>query len=84
MFIKSYQRTLEGKKILREKQLAVRIHFFTLFAKYLKDNKQKSLYLVRIKARIFVVGHYFFLDAYGFPRASLLENCSQFETNNVQ
>ena len=40
---------------------------------YLKDNKHNSLHLVRKYARIFVLGHYLFLVAHSFPRASLSE-----------
>ena len=35
-------------------------------------------------ARIFVRGHYLFREAHSFPRASLSENCSLLETDNVQ
>ena len=44
--------------------------------KDLKDNKDDSLHLGRKYARIFVLGHYLFLVAHSFPRASLSENCS--------
>jgi len=44
--------------------------------KYLKNNKHNSLLLGRKYARIFVLGHYLFLEAHSFPRATLLENCS--------
>ena len=36
------------------------------------------------KARIFVLGHYLFLEAQSFPRASLSENCSLLGTDNVR
>ena len=39
----------------------------------LKDNKDNSLHLGRKYARIFVLGHYLFLVAHSFPRASLSE-----------
>ena len=39
--------------------------------KDLKDNKDKSRHLARKYARIFVLGHYLFLVAHSFPRASL-------------
>ena len=35
-------------------------------------------------ARIFVLGHYLFLEAQSFPRASLSENCSLLGTDNVR
>ena len=35
-------------------------------------------------ARIFVLGHYLFLVAHSFPRASLSENCSLLGTDNVR
>ena len=41
--------------------------------KDLKDNKDDSLHLGRKYARIFVLGHYLFLAAHSFPRASLSE-----------
>ena len=51
--------------------------------KDLKDNKDNSRHLARKYARIFVLGHYLFLVAHSFPRASLLENCSLLGTDNV-
>ena len=50
----------------------------------LKDNKDNSLHLGRKYARIFVLGHYLFLVAHSFPRATLLENCSPLGTDNVR
>ena len=44
--------------------------------KDLKDNKDNSLHLGRKYVQIFVLGHYLFLKAHSFPRASLSENCS--------
>ena len=35
-------------------------------------------------ALIFVLGHYLFLKAHSFPRATLSENCSLLGTGNVQ
>ena len=35
-------------------------------------------------AWIFVLGHYLFLKAHSFPRATLSENCSLLGTNNVR
>ena len=52
--------------------------------KDLKDNKDNSLHLGRKYARIFVLGHYLFLVAHSFPRASLSENCSLLGTDNVR
>ena len=40
--------------------------------KDLKDNKDNGLHLGRKYARIFVLGHYLFLVAHSFPRASLI------------
>ena len=51
--------------------------------KDLKDNKDNSLHLGRKYARIFVLGHYLFLVAHSFPRATLSENCSLLGTDNV-
>ena len=52
--------------------------------KDLKDNKNNSLHLGRKYARIFVLGHYLFLVAHNFPRATLSENCSVLATDNVR
>ena len=52
--------------------------------KDLKDNKDNSHHLGRKYARIFVLGHYLFLVAHSFPRASLSENCSLLGTDNVR
>ena len=52
--------------------------------KDLKDNKDNSLHLGRKYARIFVLGHYLFLVAHSFPRATLSENCSLLGTDNVR
>ena len=41
--------------------------------KDLKDNKDNSRHLGGKYARIFVLGHYLFLVAHSFPRASLSE-----------
>ena len=35
-------------------------------------------------ARIFVLGHYLFLQAHSFPRATLSKSCSLLGTNNVR
>ena len=48
----------------------------------LKDNKD-SLHLGRKYAWIFVLGHYLFLIAHSFLRASLSENCPLLGTDNV-
>ena len=50
----------------------------------MKDNKDNSRHLGRKYARIFVLGHYLFLEAHSFPRAWLSENCSLLGTNNVR
>ena len=52
--------------------------------KNLKDNKDNSLHLGRKYVRIFVFGHYLFLVAHSFPRATLSENCSLLGTDNVR
>ena len=57
---------------------------FARCEKDLKDNKDNSLHLGRKYARIFVLGHYLFLVAHSFPRASLSENCSLLGTDNVR
>ena len=57
---------------------------FARCEKDLKDNKDNSRHLGRKYARIFVLGHYLFLVAHNFPRASLSENCSLLGTDNVR
>ena len=52
--------------------------------KDLKDNKDNSHHMGRKYAWIFVLGHYLFLVAHGFPRALLSENCSLLRTDNVR
>ena len=47
-----------------------------MLQKYLKGNKHSSLHLAGKYARIFVFGHYLFLEACSFPQATLPENCS--------
>ena len=49
-----------------------------------KKNKDSSLHLGRNYARKVVLGHYLFLVAYSFPRASLSENCSLLGIDNVR
>jgi len=53
--------------------------------KDLKDNKHNSLHLGRKYALdlTFVPGHYLFLVAHSFPRATLSENCFLLGTDNV-
>ena len=51
--------------------------------KDLKD-KDNSPHLGRKYAWIFVLGHYLFLIAHSFPRASRSENCSLLGTDNVR
>ena len=46
------------------------------------DNKHNSLNLAAKITWIFVLGHYLFLEAHSFPRASLSENCSLRGTDN--
>ena len=46
-------------------------------------NTIASIWLLKY-ARIFVLGHYLFLEAHSFPRASLSENCSLLGTDNVR
>ena len=41
--------------------------------KYLKDNKHNNLHLA---SKTSTSGHYLFLEAHRFPRASVSENCS--------
>ena len=52
--------------------------------KDLMDNKDISRHLGRKYARIFVLGHYLFLVAHIFHRASLSENCSLLGADNVR
>ena len=52
--------------------------------KDLKDNKDNSLHLGRKYALIFVLGHYLFLVAHSFRRATLSENSSPLERDNVR
>ena len=49
-----------------------------------KDNYDNSLHLGRKYARISVSGHYLFLEAHSFSRATLSENCSLLGTDNVR
>ena len=51
--------------------------------KYLKDDKHNSFHLARKYAQTFVLGHYLFLKAHSFPRATLSENCS-LQTDNAR
>ena len=44
--------------------------------KDLRDNEYNSLHLGRNYVLIFVLGHYLFLVAHRFPRATFSENCS--------
>ena len=48
----------------------------------LRDNKHDSLHLTRKFGRIFVDGHYLFLKAHSFPRATRAENYSRRRTDN--
>ena len=60
LFIKSYWRTLKRKHSARA-------------AKCLKDYGYKAYILRKNYTRMFVLGHYLFLEARRFPRASLSE-----------
>ena len=44
--------------------------------KFWTNYKHKSFHFTKIYVRIFVLGHYLFLKAQGFPQATLSENCS--------
>ena len=50
----------------------------------LKDNKHSSLHLAWRYDQIFVLGHYLFLEAHSFPRATLSENCSHLGTDYIR
>ena len=71
------------------RQLETIVYIFPSFQNWvcckkdLKDNKHNSLHLGLKYARIFVLGHYLFLEAHSFPQATLLENCSLLGTDNV-
>ena len=52
--------------------------------KDVKNNKHNRLHLGRKYARIFVLGHYLFLDGHSFLRAALSENCLLIRTYNVR
>ena len=57
---------------------------FACCKKDLKDNKHNSLLHLALKyARISVLGHYLFLEAHNFPRATLSEKLSSLLTDNV-
>ena len=61
------------------------INRFTInYGKFILNNINNSLHLVRKYARIFVRGHYLFQEANSFPRAKLEENCELRGTDNVQ
>ena len=51
--------------------------------KYVNDTYHNILHYARKHARIYVPGHYQFLEAHGFLRASLSENCSHLGMDNV-
>ena len=61
------------------RQMATIVYIFPNFQNFarcekdLKDNKDDSRHMGRKYARIFVLGHYLFLVAHSFPRASLSE-----------
>ena len=52
--------------------------------KYVNDTYHNILHYARKHARIYVPGHYQFLEAHGFLRASLSENCSHLGMDNVR
>ena len=72
------------------RQMATIVYIFPIFEncarceKDFKDNKDNSLHLGRKYARIFVLGHCLCIVAHSYPRASLSENCSLLETDNVR
>ena len=51
------------------------------FENHLKGNKHNSPYFMQKQSRIFVLGHYLFLKAHIFLRATLSENCLRFVTD---
>ena len=55
-----------------------------LYVLLISIHKQQSPFGVKLYARIFVLGHYLFLVAHSFRRASLAENCSFLATYNVR
>ena len=73
----STAKTREYLSIFRNFQNCIRCE------KDLKDNKHNSLHLGQKYARIFVLGHYLFLIAHSFPRATISENCLLLRTDNV-
>ena len=75
--------TLPTQFLRRIEEEMSKLHVSSAFVD-LKDNKDNSLHLGRKYARIFVLGHYLFLVAHSFPRASLSENCSFLGTDNVR
>jgi len=52
--------------------------------KYLKDNQHDNLHLAWKYAGISVLGHYPYLNAVSFPRATLSENCSLLGPDSVR
>ena len=50
------------------------------------DNKLNTIASIGLRkyARIFDLGHYLFLEAHSFPRASLSENCSLLGTDDLR
>ena len=74
------------RRVLKSEHPGQQTVFFSRVAniwRYIFDDKHYSLFLARKYARIFVFGHYLFLEACSFPPASLPENCLQVETDNV-
>ena len=88
--IKSFRSRAIGLRASRDRKLGNKREYSPIFKrapvakKNRKDNKDNSLHLGRKYARIFVLGHYLFLVAHSFPRASLSENCSLLGTDNIR
>ena len=76
----------EKRTVFRERSHEERAQFSNLRAlrKGLQDNKDNSRHLGRTYAQIFLLGHYLFLVAHSFPRATLSETCSLLGTDNVR
>ena len=72
-FITSYPTRAHGIIV---KYRSPNFHNCSRYEKDLKDNKDNSLHLGRKYVRIFVLGHYLFLVAHSFARATISEKCS--------
>ena len=72
-------------RIITQKQISMfSVKLGKWCEKYLKDNQHDNLHLPWKHARISVLGHYLFLNAISFPRATLSGNCSPLGTDNVR